>query len=90
MIRRKDCTACINVGVWTQHTWLAWHIKCRRLIDGSKFGQEHSTRHVVVERIAAELDSTCNRTMEIKTALVIKKLQWYTNQSRHGTFGHNV
>ena len=50
MIRCKDCIArSSGVGVWTRHTWLAWHIKCRRLIDGSKFRQEHSTRHVMVK-----------------------------------------
>ena len=41
MIRRNECIARSNeVGVWTRHTW---YIKFRRLVDGSKFGQEHKT-----------------------------------------------
>ena len=56
----QDCIACSSeVGVWTRHTWQAWHIERRRLVDGSMFGHEHNVRHVVVEKIAAELDLTC-------------------------------
>ena len=50
IIRRKDCMArSIEIGVWTRYIWSAWHIKCRGLADGYKFGKEHSTRHVVDE-----------------------------------------
>ena len=59
----QDCIACSSeVGVWTRHKKIAWHFECGRLIDGSKFGQEHSIQHVVViSAMAAEPDSTCNR-----------------------------
>ena len=64
MNRRHDCMACSSeAGVWTRHTWQAWHIKCRKLIDGSKFRQERRIlRVVVIEVPIAEPDSTCHRT----------------------------
>ena len=64
MTRRHDFMArSSEAGVWTRHTWQAWHIKCRRLVDGSKFGQESRIRRVVVIKVStAESDSTCHRT----------------------------